>query len=148
MAAVPHTRSPISATTRVGVLMHRGVITCSPDCTGLVVARIMAAHRIHAIVVTSSGASLKIVTDAEIARALYKGTLATSFASEIAKSAGILVRDDTLASAARCMGEHETTHAVVVDSRRLRRAVGVLSVLDIVEVFAEGGGSWPSQRLR
>jgi len=141
VAAVEHTRSPISVTTRVGALMHRGVITCSPDCTGLVVARIMAAHRIHSIVVISPGcAPLKIVTDAEIARALYDGTLATSSAAEIAKSAGILVRDDTLSHAARCMHEHETTHAVVVDSRRLRRAVGVLSVLDIVEVFAERAG--------
>jgi CBS domain-containing protein len=39
------------------------------------------------------------------------------------------------------MHEHETTHAVVVDGPGLQRAVGVLSVLDIVEAFAETGGS-------
>ena len=140
MAAVAHTRSSTSLT-RVDAVMHRGVITCSPDWSGLVVARIMAAHRIHSIVVISPGAPPKIVTDAEIARALYDGTLATSSANEIAKSAGILLRDDTLSLATRCMHEHEATHAVVVDSRRLQRPVGVLSVLDIIEVVAERGGS-------
>jgi hypothetical protein len=39
------------------------------------------------------------------------------------------------------MHEQEATHAVVVDSRRLQRPVGVLSVLDIIEVVAERGGS-------
>jgi CBS domain-containing protein len=141
VAAVAHTRSPNFATTRVGALMHRGVITCSPDCSGLVIARIMAAHRIHSIVVIPPGAPPRIVTDAEIARALYDGTLATSSAAKIAKSAVILVRGDTLSHAARCMHEHETTHAVVVDSRRSRRAVGILSVLDIVEVFVDAGES-------
>jgi predicted transcriptional regulator len=138
VAAVAQTRSSTSLT-RVDVVMHRGVITCSPDWSGLVVAQIMAAHRIHSII--SPGAPPKIVTDSEIARALYDGTLATSSANEIAKSAAILVRDDTLSHATRCMHEHETTHAVVVDSRRLQRPVGVLSVLDIIEVVAEGGGS-------
>ena len=140
VAAVAQTRSSTSLT-RVDAVMHRGVITCSPDWSGLVVARIMAAHRIHSIVVISPGAPPKIVTDAEIARALYDGTLATSSANEIAKSAGILLRDDTLSHATCCMHEHEATHAVVVDSRRLQRPVGVLSVLDIVEVVAEGDGS-------
>jgi CBS domain-containing protein len=121
--------------------MHRGVITCSPDCSGLAVARILAAHRIHSVVVTSPGARLKIVTDAEIASALFEGTLATSSATEIAKPAATLVRDDTLSHATRCMHEHETTHAVVVDGPRLQRAVGVLSVLDIVEAIAETEGS-------
>ena len=141
MAAVAHTGSPIFATTRVGAVMHRGVITCGPDCSGLAVARILAAHRIHSVVVISPGVRPKIVTDVEIASALFDGTLATSSATEIAKPAAILVRDDTLSHATRCMHEHETTHAVVVDSRRSRRAVGVLSVLDIVEVFVDAGGS-------
>jgi CBS domain-containing protein len=116
-AAYVHTRSPILVTMRVGAVMHRGVIRCGPDCSGLA----------------------RIVTDAEIASALYDGTLGTSSAAEIAKSAAIVVRDDTLSHATRCMHEHDTTHAVVVDGRRLQRAVGVLSILDIVEVFAGGG---------
>ena len=141
VASVADTGSPIFATTRVGAVMHRGVITCSPNCSGLTVARILAAHRIHSVVVISPGARPKIVTDAEIASALFGGTLATSSATEIAKPAAILVRDDTLSHATRCMHEHETTHAVVVDGPELQRAVGVLSVLDIVEAFAGTGGS-------
>ena len=140
VAAVAHTRSSTSLT-RVDAVMHRGVITCSPDWSGVVVARIMAAHRIHSLVVILPGEPPKIVTDAEIARALYDGTLETSSAAKIAKPAAIVARDDTLSRAAGCMHEHETTHAVVVDSRRSRHAVGVLSVLDIVEVFVEAGGS-------
>ena len=141
VAVVTHTGSPIFATTRVSAVMHRGVITCGPDCSGLAVARILAAHRIHSVVVISPGARPKIVTDAEIASALFAGTLATSSATEIAKPAAILVRDDTLLHATRCMHEHEATHAVVVDGSGLQRAVGVLAVLDIVEAFAETGGS-------
>ena len=140
VAAVTHTGSPF-ATTRVSAVMHRGVITCGPDCSGLAVARILAAHRIHSVVVISPGVRPKIVTDAEIASALFAGTLATSSATEIAKQAVILVRDDTLSHATRCMHEHEATHAVVVDGPGWQRAVGVLSVLDIVEAFAETGGS-------
>jgi CBS domain-containing protein len=138
---VAHSVSPIFATTRVGAVMHSGVITCGPDCSGLVVARILAAHRIHSVVVISPGARPKIVTDAEIARALFDGTLATSSATEIARPAVVLVSDDTLSHATRCMHEHETTHAVVVDGLRLQRAIGVLSVLDIVEALAETEGS-------
>ena len=140
MAAVTHTRSPF-ATTRVSAVMHRGVITCGPDCSGLAVARILAAHGIHSVVVISPGARPKIVTDAEIASALFDGTLATSSATEIARRAAILVSDDTLSHATRCMHEHQTTHAVVVEGPRLQRAIGVLSVLDIVEALTETEGS-------
>ena len=121
--------------------MHPGVITCGPDLSGLTAARILAAHRIHSVVVIGPGARPRIVTDAEIASALFDGTLATSSATEIAKPAAVLVSDDTLSHATRCMHEHETTHAVVVEGPRLQRAIGVLSVLDIVEALAETEGS-------
>jgi predicted transcriptional regulator len=130
----------IPASTRVRAVMHRGVIACGPDCPGLRVAQIMAAHRIHSVVVSSQGVAPRIVTDAEIAQALYDGTLATRSATEIAKPAPIVARDDTLLHASECMHAQETTHAVVVDDRRSVRAVGVLSVLDIAEVLVEASG--------
>jgi len=100
----------------------------------------MAAHRIHSVVVTLPGAPLRVVTDAEIAMALYEGTLATRSATEIAKPAAIVARDETLLHAIECMREYQTTHAVVVDERRSQHAVGVLSVLDLAEAIVEGVG--------
>jgi predicted transcriptional regulator len=139
-AAAGSIGSSVSAPARVSAVMHRGVIACGPDCSGLAVARIMAAHRIHSVVVTFPGAPLRVVTDAEIAMALYEGTLATRSATELAKPAAIVARDETLLHAIECMREYQTTHAVVVDERRSQHAVGVLSVLDLAEAIVEGVG--------
>jgi predicted transcriptional regulator len=98
----------------------------------------MAAHCIHSVVVALPGGPPRVVTDADVAAALYEGTLATSNAAEIAKSPAIVLREDTLPHATRCMHDFGTTHAVVVADRRTQRPVGVLSVLDIVEVIAQG----------
>jgi hypothetical protein len=67
----------------------------------------MAAHRIHSVVVTFPGAPLRVVKDAEIAVALYEGTLATRSAAEIAKPAAIVARDETLLHAIECMRDVE-----------------------------------------
>jgi CBS domain-containing protein len=125
----------ISPSTRVGTVMHRGLITCGQDTSVLAVARIMAAHRIHSVVVI--GFPLRIVTDTEVGAALCQGGLATKRAAEIAKIPAIVGRDDPLACATDVMQEHGSTHAIVVDDRRSLRAVGILSVLDIAEALIE-----------
>jgi predicted transcriptional regulator len=125
----------ISPSTRVDAVMHRGLIACASDSSLLAVARIMAAHRIHSVVV--AGSPLRIITDAEIGAALCQGGLATKRAEEIAKTAAVVARSDPLARATEVMREHMSTHAIVVDSRRSLNAVGVLSVLDIVEALIE-----------
>jgi CBS domain-containing protein len=122
--------------TRVSAVMHRGLIACGQDSSVLSVARIMAAHRIHSVVVT--GSPLRIITAAEIGAALCEGGFATKRAAEIATTAVIVERDELLARATEMMRELESTHAIVVDDRRSFRAVGILSVLDIAEALIEG----------
>jgi predicted transcriptional regulator len=140
MPAARPVGAPALASARVGAVMHRGVIACGPDCSGLAVARILAAHRIHSVVVTVPGAPPRLVTDVEIAAALYDGTLATRSATEIAKAAPIVAREDTLLHATQRMHDHQATHAIVVGDLRSQRAVGVLSILDIAEILVEGNG--------
>jgi CBS domain-containing protein len=119
---------------KVGAAMHRGVIACAPDFSGVTAARIMAAHRIHAVVVESGDGSPRIVTDGDVASALHAGRLARTTAGEIARPCPILTREDTLDWAVALMNELRTTHGVVVDPRS-RRPIGVLSALDIANAL-------------
>jgi CBS domain containing-hemolysin-like protein len=91
----------------------------------------MTAHRIHAVVVTGSADLPRLVTDLEIASALYSGTLELARAGDIAVPAPLLRRSDNVDDALARMHEKASTHAVAVD--RSFRPVGVVSVLDLVE---------------
>lgn len=95
----------------------------------------MAAHRIHSVVVMSPAGVPRVVTDVEVAASLYAGTLETTTAEEIARPAALVRVPDTLAFALERMHECEATHAVVVE--RSFRPVGVISVLDLVEATLE-----------
>src|SRR6478672_4469451 len=68
---------------RVFHVMHRGVVTCRPEVSARKVAMMMTAHRIHAVVVTAAAGLPRLVTDREIARALYSGTIDAASADEI-----------------------------------------------------------------
>jgi CBS domain-containing protein len=118
-------------TATVGDVMHRGVVSCHIDTPATNVARIMTAHRIHAVVVTGGAALPRLVTDAEIASALYSGSLEVACADDISIGAPLLRLSDTLDDALARMHEQASTHAVAVD--RAFRTLGILSVLDLVE---------------
>ena len=118
---------------QVSEVMHRGVVTCSADTSAHAVARIMAAHRIHSVVVATPGEWPQVVTDAEIASAFYDGLLDSHNAEDLGKAAPLLRPSDSLSFALERLHEPRATHAVVVG--RSRRALGVLSVLDVVEAF-------------
>lgn len=113
----------------VGDVMHRGLICCRPESSIVAIARTMAAHRIHCVVVPGVG----IVTDVELAAALDGSPLAT--AAALARPAPTLGEGETLQRAAAVLHEHRATHAVVVDSR-LDSIVGVLSTLDLADALA------------
>jgi CBS domain-containing protein len=127
---------------RVGEAMHRGIVTCRPSASLYSVARMMAAHRIHAVVVTpgddTDGWSL--VSDLDLAAAF--GDVAgggASTASRIASTPKLFVTpDETLGRAAQIMREYEAHHLIVLD-RRSSRPVGILSTLDVAEAIAELG---------
>lgn len=98
----------------------------------------MTAHRIHAIVVTAVADLPRLVTDAEIASALYSDTLELARAGDIASRAPLIRLSDTVDEALARMHEDASTHAVAVD--RSFRPVGVVSVLDLVEA-CQGRGA-------
>ena len=126
------------ATISVQEAMHRGVITCAPDAVLTTVARTMAAHRIHSVVVPLdvSLGSWGIVSDLDLVGALSSAGASERTAREFAASGRLTVRsDDTLARAAQLLHDYGETHLIVLD--RSARPVGVLSTLDVVDALVE-----------
>jgi CBS domain-containing protein len=122
---------------RVLDVMHRGVVTCAPGLPARKVALMMTAHRIHAVVVTAAGGLPRLVTDREIASALYSDTLDAASADEIALSAPLVGLSDSVDDALARMHERASTHAVAVD--RSFRPLGIISVLDLLEARERRG---------
>jgi CBS domain-containing protein len=112
-------------------VMHRGVISCPAESSALTAARVMAAHRIHCVVVLGAGTVPRLITDTDVAAAIYDDELETLSADELSKPAPLLHPGDTLAFALERMHEDGTGHAVVVAPSL--RPLGVVAVLDVVE---------------
>ena len=112
----------------VATVMHRGLISCRPEAPLVAIARTMAAHRIHCVVVPDHG----IVTDFELAAALDDSSPAT--AAGLARAAPILDQSDSLERAAAILHEQASTHALVRDGTG--RVIGVLSALDLADALA------------
>jgi CBS domain-containing protein len=112
-------------------VMHRGVVTCPPDSSALVAATIMAAHRIHSVAVIGADEVPRLITDLDIAAAIYDDQLETLSADDLSRSAPLLRPEDTLAFALERMHECGTNHAVVVGPSL--KLLGVIAVLDVVE---------------
>jgi CBS domain-containing protein len=124
---------------RVAETMHRGLVTCRPETSLHAVARIMAAHRMHAVVVTPVDGTEEwtLVSDLDLAAAFGENVGEALTAAHIASTPNLFVApDESVARAAQLMREYETHHLIVVD-RRHERPVGVISTLDIADVIAE-----------
>ena len=122
----------------VGEVMHPGVITCSPDATLRTVAGILAAHRIHAVVVASSDENppVAVVTDRDVVYGHSRGELDRVTARDAASEPTITVRVDTdLRHAAELMAHYGTSHVVVTESGG-RRPIGILSSLDVAAALS------------
>jgi CBS domain-containing protein len=123
--------------------MHTGVITCPHGEQLRVVARMMAAYKVHCVVVfderdeqADTGALWGIVSDLDLATALSGGDLDGRTAGEIAASPVVTVSmDETLRRAAQLMAENSSAHLVAVDSTT-GLPVGVLSTLDLARLAA------------
>jgi CBS domain-containing protein len=129
----------------VADVMTPGVLSCPPDAPIATVARTMATHHIHAVVVDGvredpvRGERLVwgVVSDLDLARAALGGE-ETSTAGDVAVTEPIAVEPSApLRVAARLMDEHRTTHLVVVDRER---PVGMISSLDVAGACAWGRG--------
>jgi CBS domain-containing protein len=131
--------APSLDSVRVSEAMHRGVVTCRPDTTLHTVARLMAAHRIHAVVVTpeADGEERRLVSDLDLVAAVADGSLGDVTVGRISSAPSVFVTpDDTIAHAAQLMREYETHHVVVLAGAG-HGPVGILSTLDIADVVAD-----------
>ena len=121
----------------VGEVMTPGVLTCLPVTPLRDVARMMARHRVHAIVVFGTDDRLRpwgVVSDLDLVGAV--GTSAN--AGSVAASPIVTVTPElALEHAATLMAENETTHLLVVSDMGL--PVGVISSLDVARALAVEG---------
>ena len=127
---------------RVADVMHEGVFTCSLHAPLSTVARIMAAHRVHAVVVWNEPSRNEppqlwgVVSDLDLIKiAGVEDTSERTAGASAATPALMVARDETLARAAQLMTEHDVSHLVVID-RHTTKPVGVISTLDLAEVLA------------
>jgi len=129
----------------VADVMRPGVMGCPPDAPATVVARMMATHHIHAVVVDGvQGDALRgehlvwgIVSDLDLVRAARVG-LDDLTASDLATAEPITVEASLpLTEAARLMDEHGVAHLVVAEGGR---PAGVVSTLDVAGVLAWARG--------
>jgi CBS domain-containing protein len=134
----PHSHRTLESI-RVAETMHRGVFTCKHEATLFTVARLLAAHRIHAVAVappTDEG-SWGVVSDFDLAIVFSDGLLNEATAGSVASVPKVFVGpDDTLTRAAQLMSEYGTHHLIVL-VRGTHRPVGIISTLDIAEALAE-----------
>ena len=123
---------------RVAETMHRGVVACKPEATLFTVARLLAAHRIHAVAVSpATEEGWRVVSDLDLATVLSDGLLNEATAGSVASAPTVFVGpDDTLTRAAQLMREYETHHLIIL-GRGTDRPVGIISTLDIADALAE-----------
>jgi CBS domain-containing protein len=128
---------------RVADMMRLGILSCHPDASLTEVADVMATHRVHAVVVAGvrndpvrgEGLVWGLVSDLDLARAAASASGAT-IAADVARTEAISIDAATpLAEAARMMGEHATSHLIVI---RDSQPVGMISALDIATALAAG----------
>ena len=128
--------------------MHRGVVTCSRDTPLVTVAHLMAAKRIHCVVVVAAmpDGDVKLcglVTDRDVLAAAVSGDVADDTAEGCAATETVTVEpQERLLRAAELMHEHGVTHAVVV-LPGTTTPIGVLSAYDVAAVV---GKVWPVPR--
>jgi len=126
---------------RVLDAMHPGMISCPPATSLRTVARMMAAYRVHAILVHSDadspeGESWGVVTDTDLVRVARDVDLDEVTAERIAASPVLVVTTvDPLERAIQLMVEHEVSHLIAVEQHSAR-PLGVVSTLDVARTVA------------
>jgi CBS domain-containing protein len=135
---------PAFASATVADVMHPGIICCDPDASVTKVARVMATHHVHCVVVMAlarddSGMSLVwgIVSDTDLLGADGEGG-AEPTAAMLANQPVVTVRPSTsLREAAAAMTDNDVSHLVVVEPEA-QRPIGIVSSLDLASALAWG----------
>jgi CBS domain-containing protein len=143
MATQLTTETTPLARLRVIEAMHPGVVTCPLTAPLRLVARTMATHRIHCVVVYESEGGLSgedilwgVISDLDLVTAASVEDIDRQTAGGIAASPVVMVPpEETLERAVQLMQEYGTAHLIVVDPETVQ-PVGVLSTLDIARLVA------------
>jgi CBS domain-containing protein len=116
--------------------LQLGLIECPADADVRSVARLMAEHSVHCVVVRDTEPNgWGIVSDLDLMAAL-RPELTGATAGQLAATDSLVVDPaDSLEHAAQLLVEHQTTHAVVVDPVT-SRPIGILSTLDVARFLA------------
>jgi CBS domain-containing protein len=129
-------RAPSFEHARVSDVMRSGVIGCPPEASLRTVAQMMATNHVHSVVLTAAGEDpVRVVSDRELLAAAGPGAEHRD-AGSVAVDPITVATDELLSRAVELMVENGTTHLLVVDDAR--RAVGVVSALDVAGVLAWG----------
>jgi len=136
-------REPSFDHATVADAMRPGVFTCRADTSLTAVARTMAEHHVHAVVVTDTE-FFDRAPDTHVWGVVTDATVLRNGATAVDRTAGgTATRDfvtahpgDRLADVAATMTDRGASHAVVVDSHG--RPVGMLSTLDVAGIIAWG----------
>jgi CBS domain-containing protein len=131
------------ATRTVEEVMHAGIIDCPPQAAVRDVARSMAEHRVHCVVVDGLARGPRgaerlvwgLVSDVDLMRAIAAGTLDLPAAELAATEIVTIAADEQLERAAQIMSERDCSHLVVVDPTS-SRPVGVVSSLDVARAVS------------
>lgn len=123
--------------------MRTGVMSCTADVPAFTVARMMATHHIHSVVVDrvshdpvqGERHAWGVVSDMDLLVAARAGIEGLTAGDLSANEPVTVAPSLALAEALRLMEEHKTAHLIVSDAGR---PVGVLSTLDIAGVLAWG----------
>ena len=136
---------PTSSLVRYTVLnaMNPGLVECAADADVGSIARAMAEHEIHCVVVRGierrdrHGERLDwgVVSDLDLMAALHPDGADATAGQLAATEVVIVAPSDTLERAARLMAEHQTAHVMVVDPVTGDPA-GIVSTLDVARAAA------------
>lgn len=138
VAAAAATGVSPPASTPVSAAMAGEILAVAPGASLAEVAHTMADSHVHGIVIAAQhddGALADgpwgFVSDLDLV------TAAAGDGPELPRAAVTVTADATLVQAGRLMGRHEVSHLVVTDESG-RRAVGVISTLDVARHIAFG----------
>jgi CBS domain-containing protein len=132
-------RMPRFQHARVSDVMRTGILSCPPSASVREVARTMASHHIHSVVVREAGeaGTWSLLSDLDLVAAARRGDVEDLSAADAAAGEPVTVgADDALERAAQLMIERNAAHAVVVDPTG--QPLGMLSSLDIAGTLAWG----------
>ena len=132
--------TPELAQLRVEDVMHRGLVTCRPDTPLRKLAGILAAHRIHAVVVADDHARSEhdvwgVVSDLDVVAGLARRAGGETAGSVAAAPPAVVFPHEPVAHAARLMVTLGISHVLVVDPSD-HRPVGVVSTLDVADAVS------------